>query len=757
MKKFILAAKVMLLFLFAAQSGLALGVNGGINGFVRDSSNGEVLIGAVVSIEGTKRGARTNKSGFYSITDLKPGNYKVRVSYVGYEKYYTDISLAQSQDLRLDVPLQTSNLTTGEVVVTANREAEKREISVSKINVPVSVIKEIRIGGESDVFRSIQMLPGVLTSSQISSGLFVRGGSPDQNLVLLDGATVYNPSHIFGFISTFNTDAIKDVELIKGGFPSRYGGRVSAVLNMTQKDGNREKFEGNAALGILSSRAAVQGPLFGNGSFFVSARTTYFELIKKLMEEDPKSPLPDFGFYDINAKITQDLGKSNKLYVSGFLSKDNFGMDTKGMNMDMDLSNKLASIRWNSVMSSNLFSDLVVNWSKYENYIAMDNSGYKGLIDNIIEDYTAKYNIEWFANDNLTFDFGAEVNKYNFRFLQNMTGNTDSTQSGSSGGSVNLKATDWNYAVYAHANYQFWNLFSAQAGLRTYYWKQRDVTLFDPRVALRCQLDEDRAIKFSWGIYHQNLRLASMQDFSFFDTWLPTDSTIAVCDAIHYILSYETKIFDDINLTFDVYYKRLHNVTELDETTIEGSTVSDVFIVGDANSYGFEVFAQRTVGKFTGWIGYAFGKINSTFAEINDGREFHPKYDRTHDLKIVLQYSPNSKWDLSANFTFQSGQSYTGATSRFQCMLPGQNYGAGHVFPSQRYGLRLPASHQLNLSAAYNFTSWGHKSRLCFDIYNVYNHRDILMRYYDTQSEDAELKDVELLPIIPSISYEIYF
>ena len=199
--------------------------------------------------------------------------------------------------------MQPMDIKSGTVTVTADREAEKREISVSKINVPMTTIKEIRIGGESDVFRSLQMLPGVLTSSQISSGLFVRGGSPDQNLVLLDGATVYNPTHIFGFISTFNTDAIKDVELIKGGFPAQYGGRLSAVLNMTQKDGNRENYEGNAALGIISSRASFQGPLFGNGSFFVSGRTTYFDLIKKAIDEDPKNPLPDFGFYDLNAKI----------------------------------------------------------------------------------------------------------------------------------------------------------------------------------------------------------------------------------------------------------------------------------------------------------------------------------------------------------------------------------------------------------------------------------------------------------------------
>ena len=735
----------------------AMGDNASISGYVKDDKNKETLIGAVVSIPSIKRGAKTNKSGFYSVTNIPPGEYKVRVTYLGYEKFEKTITLSKSQQLRLEVLMQPMDIKSGTVTVTADREAEKREISVSKINVPMTTIKEIRIGGESDVFRSLQMLPGVLTSSQISSGLFVRGGSPDQNLVLLDGATVYNPTHIFGFISTFNTDAIKDVELIKGGFPAQYGGRLSAVLNMTQKDGNRENYEGNAALGIISSRASFQGPLFGNGSFFVSGRTTYFDLIKKAIDEDPKNPLPDFGFYDLNAKITQDIGSSNKVFLSGFMSKDNFGIDNKGLDMDLDLSNKLIAFRWNSIWDDNLFSDVNVSWSKYGNKLTMDNSGYKALIDNNIEDITAKLNVEWFVSDEITAEFGSEVNKYDFGYLQNFTGNTDSTASGSSGGSVNLKVNDWNYAAYTHWNWQMTELLSVQAGLRGYYWEQKDSYMWDPRFAIRYKLDETSALKFSWGLYHQNLRLSAMPDFSFFDTWLPTDSTVGIAQAIHYIVSYETKIFEDIDISFDLYYKSLANVSEVNMTAREGETVADVFEIGKANSYGFEVFLQKKIGRFTGWFGYAFGKINSTFAKINEGKEFHPKYDRTHDMKLVLQYSPNETWDFSANFTFQSGQSYTGATSRFQTMLPGENYGMGHVFPTQRYGQRLPASHQLNLSAGYNFKTFGLKSRLNLDIYNVYNHKDILLRYYDTQDVDAKLEDVTLLPIIPSISYEINF
>jgi len=249
-----------------------------------------------------------------------------------------------------------------------------------------------------------------------------------------------------------------------------------------------------------------------------------------------------------------------------------------------------------------------------------------------------------------------------------------------------------------------------------------------------------------------------MPDFSFFDTWLPTDSTVGVAEAIHYIASYETSLFEEFNFSIDAYYKVLHNISEVNMTAREGKVVRDVFEMGEANSYGAEIFLQKKMGRLTGWFGYALGYINARFNNINNGEEFHPKYDRTHDLKLVMQYKLDDTWDFGMNFTFQSGQSYTGATSRFHSKMPGEVYGGGKVFPSQRYGQRLPPSHQLNVSVGYNFLTFGvWKSRINLDIYNVYNHRDILLRYYDVNDADAKLEDVTLLPIIPSISYEINF
>lgn len=758
-KAVLLSGFVLLLFttiLSAQPKELAMANYGAINGYVLDSATKETLIGATVYIQGTKLGAFTNKSGYFSITNIPPGEYTVGVTFLGYKKIQKKFKFHEKEAIRVEFKLVSSSVMTEQVEVTAEREVERRQINISKVNIPVKQIKEIRVGGESDVFRTLQYLPGILTSSQLSSGLFVRGGSPDQNLVMLDGSAVYNPTHLFGFISTFNSDAIKDVELIKGGFPAEYGGRLSAVLNITQKDGNQEDYEGIASIGAISSRAAIEGPI-GDGSFFVGARRTYFELIKAALPDDPQNPLPDFNFYDVNAKISQKITDNDKISLSGFASADQLDYSTNGMTMGLKISNQLLSGRWTHIFGEDFFTSLNGSVSKYTNTFKGDQSGYEFLIDNSITDYNLKGVLEWFTSDKVTHKFGFESSKIDFGYLQNFTGSTDSTKSGSGSGSLNLDVTDWNHSFFGQGSYQFADVWTLQTGLRVNYWNQADYWSLDPRLAVRWQMDENFAIKASWGIFHQNLRLATQPDFSFFDTWLPTDTTIAASKALHYILSVETEPAEGYNLNFDVYYKKMFNINEINRTKLEGSVVADVFHVGNAEAYGAEIFLQKKIGRFSGWIGYAFGIITARFDSINNGEEFHPKYDRTHDFKIVGQYKLNDRWEFGATFTFQSGQSYTGATSRFQDRLRDQNWGRGKIIPSQLYGLRLPPSHQLNVNASYSFKTFGLDSRLIFDIYNLYNRRDIWFRYYNTRSSETTVEDVTLIPILPSISYEIKF
>ncbi len=730
----------------------------GLNGYVKDAKSKETLIGASVIVEGTKFGAKTNKNGYYTISNIPDGEFTISVSYIGYEKLQLKMKFVKGAAIRKDFLIKSGGVVTEGISVSAEREVEKRQISISKVNIPVEQIKEIRIGGESDVFRTLQYLPGVLTSSQVSSGLYIRGGSPDQNLVLLDGSTVYNPTHLFGFISSFNTDAIKDVELVKGGFDAEYGGRMSAVLNLTQKDGNREEFGGIASLGAISSRLSLEGPL-GNGSFFVSGRRTYLDLILGIFPEDPETPFPDFNFYDINLKVTQDIGDNDKISASAFFSNDNLMFSSFGLDIILGLGNKLSSLKWTHIYNEHFFSTFNFSYSQYFNNIYGDQSGYQFLIDNAITDYTAKANFEWFASDDLTLKFGYEGSMYDFKYLQNFTGDTDTTQQGSEGGQTNLDVEDVHNAIYGQFKWSLTDEFSVQGGLRVNHWKLSNLLLLDPRISARYYFTDRIALKAAYGIFHQNLRLATQPDFSFFDTWLPTDSTVPQSHSEHFIVSLETKLVDEFDLNFDFYYKTFENLSELNTATLRAQTptVSDVFFIGNAYSYGAEVFLQKKFGKFTGWLGYAIGFINAKFDSINNGVEFRPKYDRTHDFKVVGMYKHNADWEFGATFLFQSGQSYTGATSRFQVYLPDQNYGRGKIFPSQRYGLRLPPSHQLNLSAIYNFKMWGLDAKAILDIYNVYSRRDILVRFYNTREPETIVEDVRLIPILPSISIEVKF
>ncbi|MFN3780662.1 MAG: TonB-dependent receptor, partial [Candidatus Kapaibacteriota bacterium] len=465
----------------------AIGENASISGFVYDASTKEILVGATVFLENTKFGALTNKNGFFSLSNVPPGRYKLVISFVGYEKLIDTIQLTKYEKRRKNFYLNPQDLTTEEISIVAEKEIERREITVSKVSVPVQQISKLRIGGESDLFRSLQYLPGILTSSQISSGLFVRGGSPDQNLVLLDNMIVYNPSHLFGFISTFNTEAIKDVELIKGGFPAEYGGRISSVLNVTQKEGNRKKITGGAGIGVISSKAMLEGPLL-NGSWFIAARRTYVDLIKGLIPVDPNVPLPDFWFYDINAKLTQEFSRNSKLNLGGFQSQDLFGYNGFGIDFNIQIKNQAGYVKFIHILNDNVFTSTSISLNFYKNSFVGKTGDYVYKIENSIRDLNFKTNIDWFATENLTLKFGYELSKFKFSYIQNFAGTeTDTSQNSgvTPAGILNITVSDWNHSPYAQANYNLSDLVGIQVGARLNYWTLSKSLTFDPRVTLK--------------------------------------------------------------------------------------------------------------------------------------------------------------------------------------------------------------------------------------------------------------------------------
>ena len=745
------------LTLFAEGEGSEGAEAGGtLSGYVVDAESGEKLIGASVEFPDYRIGAATNVDGYFVVKNVPAGTLKVRVQSLGYVMLETEMTFAAGESIRKTFELAPAELEGDVVTVTTDRE--KREITLSKVEIPIEQLAQLRIGGEADVFRALQFLPGVLTSSQISSGLYIRGGSPDQNLVLIDGATVYNPSHLLGFFSTFNPDAIKDVDLIKGAYPAEYGGRLSAVLDLRQKDGNRNEFEGVASLGLISTRLSLQGPI-GEGSYFIGGRRTYLDLITSLLPEDPEEPLPDFHFYDVNAKVTQTFGEDDVVQLSGFASEDNLALEGGGLAFELGLSNYVGGLRWTHTFAEDLFFSLNGTYSRYSTGFNGENSGFFFEAENTITDVTAKGKLEWYQSEDLTIKTGLDATRYRFNYFQNFSG--DSAVAAEEGtndaGAVNLVVDDWTYAGYLQGNYALSDMLSMQAGVRVDYFDLSETVTVDPRAAVRWQMTPDVALKAGWGFYHQYLRLATQPDFTFFDTWMPTDSTVVPAKATHYVLSAETEVADGFDLNVDVYYKDLENVSELNNLATNANNVADVFYSGTGEAYGAEVFLQKRAGRLVGWLGYGLGFVNVQFDSVNGGEEFRPKYDRRHDLKVVAQYELNDRWDIGASFTFQSGQSYTGATSRFRTELPDGTADYDLIVPSQRYGLRLPPSHQLNLNVNYNTTIFGLDSRLLLDIYNVYSRRDIWFRFYDTDGEVTEVTDIRLLPILPTIALEVKF
>ncbi len=744
---------IFLVFLFITFN-INLLSNNSISGILKNKENLETIIGASVFIENTSFGSFSDKNGYFIINDVPDGEYILKVSYIGFDKYEQKISL--KQDLRIDINLSPNSVLSQEVTVTADKNIDKRNITISRVDIPLTQLKEIRIGGEADVFRALQYLPGVLTSSRISNGLYIRGGSPDQNLVLVDGATVYNPSHLFGFISTFNADAIKDVELIKGGFNAEYGGRLSAVVNLTQRDGNGEKFAGLFNLGLLSSKASVEGPV-GNGSFFLGGRRTYFELVKSAIGPSLDTPIPDYNFYDINAKVVQNIGKNDKLSIIGFFTKDNLYVNQYGINLTLGLGNQTSSIKWNHIYKDNILSTLVLSYSNYNNSLSGAFSGNEFTTTNSITDYTSKYDVEWLASDILTNKFGIEVKSIGFAYKQDYNNNSDNNISDSLNNFPNFEINDIHSSIYTQSNYNITKDLAIQGGIRLNYWKFINQINFDPRLATMWQLNQSVKLKLAWGIYHQNLKLATQPDVAIFDTWLGTDTTLKVARSDHYIFSIETIPVEGYNLNVDIYYKSLQNINELNRYVSQIKVAKDALYQGNGEAFGFEIFLQKKYGKLGGWLGYGFGFINAQYDSINGGNWFRPRYDRRHDFKFVIQYTLNESWNLGMNFTYQTGQPYTQQVSRWQSYLPGDEYGRGKTIPAPRYNLRLRDSHFLNLNATYSFIMFGLKSNLIFDIYNVYNRRDIWFRQYITSDDVTTIQDVQLLPIIPSISWEIKF
>ncbi|MBI5808848.1 MAG: TonB-dependent receptor [Ignavibacteriales bacterium] len=776
--------KIILVFIFIFFSiNFAQENNSSINGFVYDKTTGEALIGANVFIQSLNRGAVSNISGFYVIPKLASGNYEVKFSYVGYKSILLKINLKNGEEKKLNVFLEQDIIQGKEILVKADstRVIEKLfNKPVSNIQLSPTQIQRVPRFIEADLLRTLQSLPGIVPLSDFSSAIYVRGGTPDQNLFMVDGTDVYNPEHAFGLFSTFNTDAIKNVEVFKGGFGAEYGGRLSSVINITNNDGNRNFFEGKASLSLLSLSSTFSGPIGDFGSISGSIRRTYLDqTIAKWIDG-----IPDYYFVDGNLKAFFDLSNSNKLSVSYFGSKDNlnFVLDKnrpESIGFDYIWGNQTGSVNLRSIFASNIFGNFWITYSHFNSFFDFEDVGVKE--DNQINDLTFKGNIEYFFSENFDFKFGFEQKNAHGGLKQNFPG-----------GIVDASKTRRLYSFYSSTTWKPSLLWNIEFGLRGDYFKSDKIFRnIDPRLNIKFRMSENANLKFSTGSFHQYAN--RIPRLFFVSIWTTADSFVNGSSSNHYILGYERALGEKFELEVESYYKTYKDIYAYNQNYIVDVVPSEytnenvpvynnqknLFTRGDGNSFGVEFLIRKEVGAISGWISYSYSKTLYNFDGINQGKSFIPRHDRTHAINLVANVDLNNfmneinnkpfekkdkQWLLGLNFTFFSGQPITLPSSVYLfTQFPDweQNKNSLATYPSTINAFNLPYYSRLDFSLTYEIYYDGWMLSPYLQVFNMFNRKNVWFIQYKNEIVNGKVKqkieNVNMFPILPSIGVTIKF
>ena len=767
-----------------------------ISGTVSDAKSNETLIGVSVVFPELKTGATTNEYGFFSIT-LPKGNYKLILNSVGYQSQEQEIIL--DKNIKSNYKLSSSEEILEEVVVVDKNKRtniRKPEMSVNKLS--ISTIKKMPVVlGEVDVLKSILLLPGVTNAGEGASGFNVRGGGADQNLILLDEATIFNSSHVFGFFSVFNPDAIKDLKLYKGGIPARYGGRASSVLDIYQKDGSSTSFHANGGIGLISSRLLLEGPIVKDkGSFLIGGRGSYAHLFLKLSETLKDNTA---YFYDLNAKLSYKLNPNNNIYLSGYFGRDVFGISKSFVNT---YGNSTLNLRWNHLFSDKLFSNLSLIYSDY--YYGL-NLGFVGFTwDSGIKNYNIKYDFKNYISDKFKLNFGANAIYYNF--------NPGTIRPDNANSGINFDQLDKKFAfepaVYIDAEHEISKKISLSYGLRSsmfYRLGKSDENIYannepltfnqtaqiyetakpigvksyntnqslksydylEPRFSVAYQLSENQSIKASYNRMIQYLQLiTNTSSPTPLDVWTPSDSFIKpqVADqvAVGFFKNFKDGMY---SLEAETYYKKVQNrIDYIDGANlIANKAIEQVILNGQLRAYGLELMFRKNEGNFTGWISYTLSKSeqqtpgrNASEIGINNGKWYSSAYDKLHNLAITSSYSLNKKWSFGANFALQTGQPVTYPNGQYTYQ--------DIVVPS--YGLRnenrLPLYHHLDFSATLTprkNDKRTYKSEWVFSVYNVYDRRNAASIAFQQNRDTGNNEAVRtsIFGLVPAVSYNFKF
>lgn len=772
-----------------------------VSGYVTDALAEETMIGATIYDHMSGSGTVTNAYGYYSLT-LPAGEADITVSYVGYASQRQSFVL--SCDTVVNFALH-SRSALEEVTVVGNRlDLGVRGSQMSAVDIPVAQIKSVpAMFGETDVLKVLQLLPGVQSGTEGSAGLYVRGGSPDENLMLIDGVPVYNVNHMFGFFSAFNADAIKNVTLYKGSFPAHYAGRLSSVVDVRMKEGDMYHYHGNVHLGAVSSKISLEGPLWkGKTSFNISARRTYSDLITNAalwymthVQEDDTDYGAGYYFYDLNVKVNHKFSDRDRLYLSHYSGDDEVyfsitGSDTRDYHSDSHLSWKWGNIvtaaRWNHVVNPRAFLDASVSYTQYRHKIGMGfdetykqaDQSYKAQLDmhSGIYDLTGKVELHYSPNPHHDMRTGVAYTYHTFSpDVLTMSEKQNKDENTQRLGEPDILAHETQ--LYAEDNITLGDAVKVNVGLNysTFIVGGKFRHSLEPRLSGRLLLTDDLSLKAGYAYMTQYVHLLSNSSISLpTDLWVPVTETI-LPEHSHQVATgayYEIDGFCDLSL--EGYYKRLGNLLEYREGTsfMTGSTTwQDKVAMGRGWSYGFELMAQRSIGQFTGWVAYTWSKTMRQFDReghvINEGRPFHAKYDRRHDINITANYRFSDRFDLSATWVYATGNCGTLYTHNYegQPHTPGGYAGAVGYF-DDRNNYRLEPYHRLDFGMNFHkqFKRMpGVKRTINISVYNAYNSMNPFMVYlYEGYDFDAEqyyrtLRKVTIFPIIPSFSYGIQF
>ncbi len=776
-----------------------------VSGYVSDAASGERLIGATVADRKSGQGTVTNTYGFFSLT-LPTDSLNLYVAYIGYQPQAFSLFLRENRTL--NVSLSASAVLQEVEIVADKYERIEERAQMSRIDVPIEQIKRVpAMLGEKDVLKALQLLPGVSSGGEGQSGLYVRGGSPDQNLILLDGVPVYNASHLFGFFSVFNADAIKDVSLTKGGFPARYGGRLSSVIEINMKEGHESEYHGEGTVGIVASKLTLEGPIQkGKSSFIVSGRRTYIDLlarplIKAGFRSDGSEGVAGYYFYDLNAKVNHRFSDKDRLYLSFYTGKDKFYLDLKeeddfgGQRDEFTTSSGLgwgnltSALRWNHVLSPRLFANTTLTYSRYKfdtraassdkeflNGNLLEESAYSLHYFSGIDDVAGKVDFDFLPNPQHLIKFGGSMIVHTFspgRFDTYIKESSDDTEFRASIGQAQVSAAE--SALYAEDDWKISERLRVNYGLHFsgFLLKSKPYFSLQPRINARYLLERGWALKGAFSTMRQYIHLLTNETIGLpTDLWLPTTENVKPQDSWQAALGVAKTIGKDYEFSAEAYYKEMKNVIAFREgaSLFQFEDWQTRVSQGDGTAYGLELFLQKKKGRFNGWIGYTLSWAWRQFDDINLGRRYPYKFDRRHDFEVVGSYKFNDRITLAATWVYSTGNAVTLGTSKYQAPSP-YNYDSYYysyetTHNAERNNFRYRSYNRLDVGIDFTKKKKRHERTWSFGAYNAYNRKNPFFLLLETDYEDgpdgkpeekSKLKQISLFPVIPYVSYSFKF